>query len=56
MRGSKKIKPAVIFLGKWYCKNNEIYMGNLHIFCNYEAIFPQSLCNFQQTFAKQVGG
>jgi hypothetical protein len=39
------------FLRKRNCNNNEIYMDNSYIFCNYEAIFPQNLCHFQHSFA-----
>jgi hypothetical protein len=31
--------------------DSEIYMDDSYISCNYEAIFSQSLCHFQHTFA-----
>jgi hypothetical protein len=38
------------FLRKCKCSNSEIYLDDSFIFCNYEAIFPQRLYHFQQTF------
>jgi hypothetical protein len=45
-RGDRK----VIFLRQCNCDNNEINTDDSYIFCNYDAIFPQSLRHFQHTF------
>jgi hypothetical protein len=39
------------FVRKCNCSNSEICMDDSYIFCNYEAIFPQSLYHFHNTFA-----
>jgi hypothetical protein len=41
-RGSAKVMPPVFLLRKFNCNNNEIYVDDSYIFCNYEAIFPVS--------------
>jgi hypothetical protein len=49
--GQYKSKVQVFFLRKCSYNNIEIYMDHSYIFCNYEAIFPQSCHHFQNTFA-----
>jgi hypothetical protein len=48
MRDVTKVMPP-IFLRKCDCDNNEIFMGDSYIFCNYKANFPLSLHHFQYT-------
>jgi hypothetical protein len=45
-----KVMPP-IFFQKCNCNYKDIYMDNSYIFCNYGAIFPQSLCHFQHISA-----
>jgi hypothetical protein len=51
MTGSMKVMPPIFYIRKCNFTNNEIYMKDSYIFCNYEGIFPQSLHSFQHTFA-----
>jgi hypothetical protein len=44
-------KASDFFSEKCSCNNNEFYMDDSYIFCNYDTIFPQSLSYFQYTFA-----
>jgi hypothetical protein len=39
------------FLRKCNFNNNEIYLDDSYIFCNYEALLSQIFHNFQHTFA-----
>jgi hypothetical protein len=48
--GSTKVMPQTFFR-KCNCNNDDIYMDDSCIFCNYETIFPHSLHHFQHTFA-----
>jgi bisphosphoglycerate-independent phosphoglycerate mutase (AlkP superfamily) len=49
--GQYESKASNFFLIKWNCNNNAIYKDDSHIFCNYEAIFPQRSRHFQHAFA-----
>jgi hypothetical protein len=50
-RDSIKVILPVFFFRKHNFSNNEIYMDDSYIICNYDAIFSHSLCHFQYTFA-----
>jgi hypothetical protein len=49
--GQYESNASNFFFRKCFCSNIKIYMDDSYIFCNYDAIFPQSLCHFQLTFA-----
>jgi hypothetical protein len=49
MRDCMEVMPP-IFFRKCNCNNNEISTNYSYIFCNYEAILPQSLHHLQHTF------
>jgi hypothetical protein len=51
MRGCTRVMPSVFFIKIRNCNNSEFYMDGSYIFCNYEAVFPQSLRHFQHTVA-----
>jgi hypothetical protein len=49
--GRHESNASNFFLIKSNFNNNEIYMDDSYIFCNYDTVFPQSLRRFQQTLA-----
>jgi hypothetical protein len=46
-----EVMSPIFFLRNCNCSSTEIYVDNSYIFCNYEAVFPQSLHHIQHIFA-----